>query len=74
MIEDIFTPVKMKLSVLTGHVDSFIVSCSTKSKETQLGYKRTLKEFVILFSTDRLIQFRVKDVERYKKYLLNSKK
>jgi integrase/recombinase XerC len=74
MIEDNFTPVKMKLSVLTGYVDSFIESYASKSKETQAGYKRTLKEFVYFFTTDRLFQFRVKDVERYKKYLLKTKK
>ncbi|MBK9249244.1 MAG: tyrosine-type recombinase/integrase [Ignavibacteria bacterium] len=73
-MEDVFRPVKMKLSVLTGYVDRFIESCSSKSKETQAGYKRTLKEFVIFYSTDRLFQFREKDVERYKIYLLKTKK
>jgi len=74
MIEDYFKPVKMKLSTLTDYVATFIASCANKSKETQGTYQRTLKEFVYFFATDRLFQFRVKDVERYKKYLHTTKK
>ncbi|MBI3258105.1 MAG: tyrosine-type recombinase/integrase [Ignavibacteriae bacterium] len=64
----------MKLSTLTDYVEKFIASYSDKSKETQGTYQRTLREFVTFFSADRQFQFRVKDVERYKKHLHTTKK
>jgi site-specific recombinase XerD len=74
MIEDNFEPVKLKLSTLNDHLEKFIASYADKSKETRGTYQRALKEFVVFFATDRKFQFRVRDVERYKKYLKHTKK
>jgi site-specific recombinase XerD len=75
MIEDNFQPVALKLSVLNEHISRFIVGCAqNKSKETQGTYHRALKGFLYFFTTDRKFAFRVRDVERYKEYLIKTRK
>ena len=74
MIDDTFEPVRMKLSAVAELIDKFIAESTDKSKETRGTYQRALREFVTFFATDRLFMFRVRDVERYRTYLLTTKK
>lgn len=74
MIEDNFAPVRMKLSTVVELIGKFIAESTDKSKETRGTYQRALKEFITFFSTDRLFMYRVRDVQRYREYLLKTKK
>ncbi len=74
MIDDVFQPVKMKLSELIKHRDNFLSSLTTKRKETVGTYERALREFVQFFPQDGKFFFRVQDVERYRKHLAQAKK
>ena len=62
MIEDVFPPVKLKLSELLKHRDNFLASLTTKRKETVGTYERALREFVQFFPKDGKFMFRVPDV------------
>lgn len=74
MIEDVFPPVKLKLSELLKHRDNFLSSLTTKRRETVGTYERALREFVYFFPKDGKFMFRVPDVERYRKHLAQTKK
>jgi integrase/recombinase XerC len=68
MIPDEFPAVKMKQIQAFGDADD------GRSKGTRVSYRRSLNEFVRFFVLDRRFMFRVRDVERYKEYLLKKKK
>lgn len=68
--EESYPPVAMKLSQISDHIADFILSIEHKKMETRGTYQRALREFMYFFTTDRKFQFRVKDVERYKLYLM----
>lgn len=74
MIEDVFPPVKLKAPEIKRHIEGFIASIAHKRKETIGTYQRALQEFIYFFVTDRRFEFRVKDVERYRKHLAETKK
>lgn len=74
MIEDVFPPVKLKLSELLKYRDSFLLSLTSKRHETIGTYERALREFVQFFTKDGKFLFRVRDVERYRKHLAETKK
>ena len=75
MIEDVFKPVSLKLSTLNEHIDAFLaLTQAAKSKETKGTYQRALRGFQLFFIADRAFKFRMHDVERYKNYLINTKK
>lgn len=74
MIEDVFEPVKLKLSELVKHRDNYLASLTTKRPETIGTYERSLREFVNFFVKDGKFMFRVRDVERYRKHLASTKK
>ncbi|MCS6808473.1 MAG: tyrosine-type recombinase/integrase [Bacteroidota bacterium] len=74
MIEDVFQPVKLKLSELLRHRDNYLASLTTKRPETIGTYERSLREFVQFFVKDGRFMFRVRDVERYRKHLAVTKK
>lgn len=74
MIQDTFKPVRLKLPEMQGYIEKFNASHTGKSKETQGTYERALREFMQFFVLDRNFLFRVRDVERYKKHLLERKK
>jgi integrase/recombinase XerC len=73
MIQDIFPPVRVKISDLNRHLDGFVKSIAHKRKETVGTYERALREFIHFFATDRKFMFRVPDVERYRKHLITTK-
>lgn len=74
MIKDTFKPVRLKLPEMQDYVEKFNASHTGKSKETKGTYERALREFVQFFALDRNFLFRVRDVERYKKHLVERKK
>ncbi len=74
MIEDVFPPVKLKNAQIQAHIEGFLKSIQHKRKETVGTYSRALQEFISFFAADRRFEFRVKDVERYRKHLAEYKK
>ncbi|TAE31402.1 MAG: integrase [Candidatus Kapaibacterium sp.] len=74
MIEDVFPPVKLTNAQIQAHVEGFLKSIQHKRKETVGTYSRALQEFVVFFATDQHFEFRVKDVEWYRKHLAEEKK
>lgn len=74
MIKDDFSVVKMTLPQLQQHITDFLKSADEKSKETRGTYQRALRSFVDFFVLDRNFFYRVRDVERYKKYLQTTRK
>ena len=74
MITDTFPAVKLKLSQLLQYRDNFLRSIADKRKETIGTYERALREFVQFFAKDGKFMFRVRDVERYRKHLAETKK
>jgi site-specific recombinase XerD len=73
MIQDIFPPVKLKPATLKQHIEGYLKSIAHKRAETIGTYERSLQEFIYFFVTDRRFEFRVKDVERYRKHLAQTK-
>ncbi len=61
--------VRLKLRELVDYLAEFIAACEQKSRETQRIYHRALQEFLTFFVRDRRFLFRVRDVERYRRYL-----
>ncbi|MGD0337599.1 MAG: tyrosine-type recombinase/integrase [Bacteroidota bacterium] len=59
---------------LKGYFDEFVRSLDAKRPETKGTYERALREFLRWFDKDRGCLFRVRDIERYKKYLTRRKK
>lgn len=72
--KDTFTPVKMSLAQVNEHLAAYLVSLREKSKETLGTYQRCLRDFIYFFTVDKNFNFTVKDVERYKHYLIHQKK
>jgi site-specific recombinase XerD len=73
MIEDSFKPLKLTLKELVDHYEGFLTECERKSPETRGTYQRALRDFLKWFPVDKRFQFRVRDVERYKRYLIDRK-
>ncbi len=67
-------PVRMSVKELVEHFDGFMISCSDKGKQTQGTYRRALREFLRWFPRDKRFRFTVRDVERYKRHLVETKK
>lgn len=74
MIEDSIKPLKLTLKELVEHYEGFLKECERKSVETRGTYQRALREFINWFPVDKRFQFRVRDVERYKRHLIDRKK
>ncbi|MEP7219240.1 MAG: tyrosine-type recombinase/integrase [Bacteroidota bacterium] len=74
MIEDSFKPLKLTLKELVDHYEGFLKECERKSPETRGTYQRALRDFIKWFPIDKRFQFRVRDVERYKRHLVEKKK
>jgi site-specific recombinase XerD len=74
MIEDTLKPVQMTLKELVEHYEGFLKECERKSAETRGTYQRALRDFLKWFPVDKRFQFRVRDVERYKRHLTDRKK
>lgn len=73
MIEDNIKPLKLTLKELVEHYEGFLKECERKSAETRGTYQRALREFLGWFPVDKRFQFRVRDVERYKRHLTDRK-
>lgn len=73
MIDSKLTPVKLTLKELVDHYEGFLKECERKSSETRATYQRALRHFIQWFPVDRRFMFRVRDVERYKRYLIEKK-
>jgi site-specific recombinase XerD len=73
MIEDTIKPVQLTLKELVEHYEGFLKECERKSPETRGTYQRALRDLLSWFPVDKRFQFRVRDVERYKRYLIDRK-
>lgn len=73
MIEDSLKPLKLTLKELVDHYEGFLQECERKSPETKGTYQRALRDFLKWFPVDKRFLFRVRDVERYKRYLVERK-
>ncbi len=71
MIDTRLKPVKLTLKELVDHYDGFLEDCQKKSPETRATYQRALRNFIQWFPVDKRFMFRVRDVERYKRYLID---
>lgn len=74
MIKDRFVPVKLKLNELKRFIESFLETLEGKAPETVVTYQRSLRAFLRFFVLDRHFFFRVRDVERFKQYLIQQQK
>lgn len=72
-MDDTFKPLKLTLKELVDHYEGFLQECERKSAETRGTYQRALREFLKWFPIDKRFMFRVRDVERYKRYLVERK-
>lgn len=73
MIEETIEPVQLTLKELVDHYEGFLKECERKSPETRGTYQRALRDFIKWFPVDKKFRFRVRDVERYKRYLVERK-
>lgn len=73
MIKDTINPVALSVAEIGQYISQFIESIAHKSKETQGTYRRALREFTKFFAVDGKFFFRIRDVERYKTYLIRER-
>lgn len=66
-------PVKLTLKELVDHYEGFLKECERKSQETLGTYQRALRNFITWFPVDKRFQFLTRDVERYKRHLVDQK-
>lgn len=72
-MDDTLKPLKLTLKELVDHYEGFLKECERKSAETRGTYQRALRDFLKWFPIDKRFLFRVRDVERYKRYLVERK-
>ncbi|HVZ40610.1 MAG TPA: tyrosine-type recombinase/integrase [Candidatus Kapabacteria bacterium] len=72
-MEDNLQPLKLTLKELVAHYEGFLQACERKSTETRGTYQRALRDFLKWFPIDKRFLFRVRDVERYRRYLVERK-
>jgi site-specific recombinase XerD len=65
---------KLTLKELVDHYEGFLRQLERKSPETHGTYQRALRTFISWFPVDRRFAFRTRDVERYKRYLLEKRR
>jgi integrase/recombinase XerC/integrase/recombinase XerD len=65
---------KLTLKELVDHYEGFLRHLERKSPETLGTYQRALRTFVSWFPVDRRFFFTARDVERYKRYLLEKRR
>ena len=63
----------MTVKELVAHYEGFLTECERKQKQTRGTYQRALREFVKWFPVDKRFRFTTRDVERYKRYLIEKK-
>lgn len=72
-MDDTLKPLKLTLKELVDHYEGFLKECERKSAETRGTYQRALRDFLKWFPIDKRFLFRIRDVERYKRYLIERK-
>ncbi|MCE2503878.1 MAG: tyrosine-type recombinase/integrase [Chlorobi bacterium] len=73
MGEESQKPIKITMKELVAHFEGFLVECERKQKQTRETYQRALREFIKWFPVDKRFRFTTRDVERYKRYLVEKK-
>lgn len=66
-------PVKMTVKELVDYYEGFLTECERKQKQTRGTYQRALREFVKWYPVDKRFRFTTRDVERYKRHLIEKK-
>jgi integrase/recombinase XerC len=64
---------RLTLKELVDHYEGFLQQLERKSPETHGTYQRALRTFVSWFPVDRRFLFRTRDVERYRRYLVEKR-
>lgn len=64
---------RLTLKELVDHYEGFLAQLERKSVETHGTYQRALRTFVTWFPVDRRFVFRQRDVERYRRYLVEKR-
>src|SRR5688572_9159582 len=64
----------LTLKELVDHYEGFLHQLDRKSPETRGTYQRSLRTFLSWFPVDRRFLFRPRDVERYRRYLVDKRK
>ncbi|MBC8145260.1 MAG: tyrosine-type recombinase/integrase [bacterium] len=64
---------KLTLKELVDHYEGFLKQLESKSPETRGTYQRALRTFISWFPVDRRFLFRTRDVERYRRYLVEKR-
>ena len=67
------TQLKLTLKELVDHYEGFLHQLEKKSPETRGTYQRALRTFIAWFPVDRRFIFRTRDVERYRRYLIEKR-
>ena len=73
MVDETQKPVKMTMKELVAHFEGFLAEYERKQKQTRGTYQRALREFIKWFPIDKRFRFTTRDVERYKRYLVEKK-
>ena len=66
-------PVTMTMKELVSHFEGFLTECEKKGPQTRGTYQRALREFLRWFPRDRRFRFTTRDVERYKRHLIENR-
>lgn len=75
MINDMYQPVTLRNAVLAEHISVFESHIrKSASPHTADTYSRSLRCFLSFVIQDRKFKFRIKDFERYKTHLIETKK
>src|SRR5687768_10633345 len=64
---------RLTLKELVDHYEGFLKQLERKSPETRGTYQRALRSFISWFPVDRRFLFRPRDVERYRRYLVDKR-
>ncbi len=69
-----FPSVRLSFRSLRKYQEGFLRSLRHRRPETRATYERALRGFVRWFQEDRECRFRVRDIERYKRFLKKKKR
>lgn len=73
MAEETQKPVRMTVKELVAHYEGFLTEYERKQSQTRGTYQRALREFVKWYPVDKHFRFTTRDVERYKRHLIEKK-
>lgn len=66
-------PVTLTMKELVSHFEGFLAEYGSKGDQTRGTYQRALREFLRWFPRDRRFRFTKRDVERYKRHLVENR-